>query len=194
MAYMDREHKAKVDMFNTVWDSLNGLERLAKSYDINDITQDNNLKLLQTFILFDFEKVEGREGADARDRYGNLWELKTVNAALVSGVSTNHHCNLKHISDFRQERWLFSIYKGIHLEEVYAMSPGMLEHFFSKWEADLLAQVAAKEAQTGEPLPEEELLKIHKNNPKISIKYIRDNGIKVYPVPDPPIDPAEALK
>ena len=35
----------------------------------------------------------------------------------------------------------------------------------------------------------------HINNPKIPIKFVRANGIKVYPVnPNNPIDPAEVLK
>lgn len=127
MAYYDRQHRAKIDSLHSMWSKLDGIEELARTYKINDIAQDNNLKLLQTLVLFDFQNQPGREGSDAIDRYGHAWELKTVNIDLTSGFSTNHHTNLERIAVFRQERWLFSVYRGISLQEVYAVRPADLE-------------------------------------------------------------------
>lgn len=181
MAYFDKNHKQRIHNFNDMWGQLSEIEELAnKEYSIGDLAQDNNLKLLQTLILFDFKNQSGREGSDAFDRYGNAWELKTCNSLLVSGFSTNHHTNIPRIEAFRKERWLFSIYEGINLVDVYAMNPKTLEPFFSKWESKILSA----------PNPET----AHINNPKIPIKFIRQNGIKVYPFSNPPIDPAEVLK
>lgn len=181
MAYFDNMHKNRIDNFNIMWSQLTEIEELASNeYSIGDLAQDNNLKLLQTLILFDFQNQSGREGSDAFDRYGNAWELKTCNSLLVSGFSTNHHTNIPRIEAFRQERWLFSIYEGINLVDVYAMSPRMLEPFFSKWEAKILSS----------PDPDT----AHINNPKIPIKFIRQNGIKVYPFTSPALDPAEVLR
>ena len=158
MAYFDAEHQAKIQEFNSKWEGLNSIETLAKQYEINDIAQDNNLKLLQTLVYFDFQNQAGREGSDAIDRYGNKWELKTANENLVSGFSTNHHTNHERIAQFRQERWLFSIYSGIELKEVYAMSPNTLEPYFTDWTNKVNAKIAA-----GEDNP-------HINNPKIPLK------------------------
>ena len=181
MSYFDESHKLRIRNLNEMWGQLTGIEELAsQEYDIGDLAQDNNLKLLQTLILFDFKNQSGREGSDAIDRYGHAWELKTCNSLLVSGFRTNHHTNIPRIQAFRQERWLFSIYEGINLIDVYAMSPSMLEPFFSKWE----------EKVNSAPDPET----AHINNPKIPIKFVRQNGIRVYPFTDPPVDPAEVLK
>ena len=181
MPYYDKAHRAKIDNFNAMWAKLDKLEKLALEYEISDIAQDNNLKLLQTLVLFDFSNQPGREGSDAIDRYNNAWELKTVNVNLTSSFSTNHHTNLERIAVFRKERWLFSAYKGIELQEVYAVSPTSLEPYFSKWEITVKEKIAE-----GTENP-------HINNPKIPLKFVRQVGVKVYPVPLP-IDPAEVLK
>ncbi|MCI5740637.1 MAG: restriction endonuclease [Lachnospiraceae bacterium] len=183
MDYYDAKHKLIIENFNNQWDGLNVIEKLAEKYDINDIAQDNNLKLLQTLVYFGFKNQSGREGSDAIDRYGHEWELKTANINLVTGFSTNHHTNHERIAQFRQERWLFSLYRGIKLEEVYAMSPKTLEVYFSDW-----TNRVNKKAAAGMDNP-------HLNNPKIPIKFVRQNGIKVYPINSSnPIDPAELLK
>lgn len=184
MTYFDEKHREKIKMLDVMWSKLDGIEELAKEYQIGDIAQDNNLKLLQTLVLFDFKNQSGREGSDAIDRYGNEWELKTANMNLVSGFSTNHHTTHDRIDAFRRERWMFSIYAGIRLVEVYVMSPAALEPFFSKWELSIAERAAGGEVHA------------HLNNPKIPIKFVRQEGIRVYPfsVLEQPLDPAEILK
>lgn len=183
MSYYDNEHQTVIKEFDSKWDGLSTIESLAKTYKINDIAQDNNLKLLQTLVYFNLQNQPDREGSDAIDRYGNNWELKTANADLVTGFSTNHHTNHERIAQFRKERWLFSIYRGIKLQEVYAMSPKTLEPYFTDWTNKVNAKTTA-----GMDNP-------HINNPKIPLKFVRANGIKVYPVNAlKPVDPAEVLK
>lgn len=183
MSYFDRGHRLIIASFNDQWVGLNNIEALAARYGINDIAQDNNLKLLQTLVYFDLQNQAGREGSDAIDRYGHEWELKTANIDLVTGFSTNHHTNHERIAQFRQERWLFSIYRGISLQEVYAMSPRTLEPYFAEWTNKVNEKMAA-----GMDNP-------HINNPKIPIKFVCANGIKVYPVDTScPLDPADALR
>lgn len=181
MAYYDKAHQDKIEKFNNMWSKLDDIEELAKTYQIADIAQDNNLKLLQTLVLFDFHNQPGREGSDAIDRYGHAWELKTVNIDLTGSFSTNHHTNLERINVFRQERWLFSSYKGIVLQEVYVVNPCCLEPYFSKWEQAVREKI------------DKHMENAHLNNPKIPLKYVREVGIKVYPVAIP-LDPAEVLK
>lgn len=180
MSYQDEQHRNKIRLFNNLWNQLDQIEKLAAEYQIYDITQDNNLKLLQTLILFDFKNQPNREGSDAIDRYGHDWELKTVNISLTKSFSTNHHTNLERIAAFRQERWLFSAYEGIVLKEVYAVSPKNLEPYFQKWEKKIYEKTISK------------IENPHINNPKIPLHFVQSNGIKVYPVATP-IDPAEIL-
>lgn len=183
MSYYDEKHQKVINAFDLQWNGLETIEKIAKQYEINDIAQDNNLKLLQTLVYFDFQNQAGREGSDAIDRYGHEWELKTANADLVTGFSTNHHTNHERIAQFRRERWLFSIYRGIELQEVYAMSPRTLEPFFEDWTNKVNAK---DEAGIDNP---------HLNNPKIPIKFVKENGRKVYPVDENnPVDPADFLR
>lgn len=181
MSYYDIEHQNKIRQLDSLWNNLVPVEDLAEEYDISDIAQDNNLKLLQTLVLFDFENQPGREGSDAIDRYGHEWELKTVNIDLTTSFSTNHHTTFDIINAFRRERWLFSAYEGIQLVEVYAVSPRALEPYFTRWENELRQAVA-----NGEPNP-------HKNNPKIPLKFVRSVGVSVYPIRRE-LDPAELLR
>ena len=181
MPYYDKNHRAQIAKFNSMWTKLDDLEKMALEYQITDIAQDNNLKLLQTLVLFDLKNQPGREGSDAIDRYNNAWELKTVNVNLTSSFSTNHHTNIERITVFRTERWLFSAYMGIALKEVYAVSPMALEPYFVKWEQNVQEQIRKGKKNA------------HLNNPKIPLNFVRQVGIKVYPV-TPPIDPSEVLK
>ena len=173
MEYMSPEHKQSLRLFDSMWKTLDGLDDLAKQYDINDITMDCNLKLLQTLITFNLTKLPGREGSDAEDEYGNKWELKTVNLRLTKSFSTNHHTTHDIINAFRSERWLFSVYDGITLIEAYALTADKLEPYFTRWEEKLNTGVS------------------HINNPKIPLKFVQANGVKVYPISDPPINPAD---
>ncbi|MCD8051041.1 MAG: restriction endonuclease [Clostridiales bacterium] len=182
MAYFDERHVERIEQLNSMWQKLDGIEELARGYEIRDIAQDNNLKLLQTLVLFGFDNQPGREGSDAIDRYGNEWELKTVNIDLTKSFSTNHHTNLERIAVFRRERWLFSVYRGISLQEVYAVSPSSLEIYFAEWEKKVRKKIADKMENP------------HLNNPKIPLKFVRQVGIRVYPFDDPPVDPAEELE
>ena len=181
MPYYDDEHKNKINEFNELWKGLENIESLARIYSIQDIAQDNNLKLLQTLVLFNFTNQSNREGSDAIDCYGHVWELKTVNIDLTTSFSTNHHTNLERIAAFRTERWLFSTYQGISLREVYAVSPKKLDPYFSKWE-DKIKKAILKGVENP-----------HINNPKIPVSFVKSIGIQVYPVKIP-VDPAEVLK
>ena len=167
--------------FNDMWSKLDDIEELASEYGINDIAQDNNLKLLQTLVMFDFDNQPGREGSDAIDRYGHNWELKTVNINLTKSFSTNHHTNLERIAVFRRERWLFSEYKGIVLQKVYAVDPVALEPYFSRWEDKVRKKIADGNENA------------HLNNPKIPLNFVKRVGRKVYPS-TPPVDPAGVVK
>lgn len=182
MSYYDETHIRQISKFNSLWSKLDDIEEMAKEYKIYDIAQDNNLKLLQTLVLFNFQNQPGREGSDAIDRYGHNWELKTVNINLTKSFSTNHHTNLERIAVFRQERWMFSAYKGINLQEVYVVNPSDLELYFSKWEKTVREKIADNNENA------------HLNNPKIPLKYVKAVGVKVYPVDESHADPSEILK
>ena len=43
MPYFDAAHQTAIAAFNSDWDGLSTIEKLAKTYEINDIAQDNRL-------------------------------------------------------------------------------------------------------------------------------------------------------
>lgn len=145
---------------------------MAKSYGIPDIFQDNGAKVLQQLIYLNMKILPGREGNDCISASGTEWEMKSINLETsASGFSTNHHTNHDIIAKYRQVPWSFAIYYGIQLTEMYVMTPQMLEPMYQHWEEKL--------KKTS-----------HLNNPKIPVKFVRENGIKVYPInPDKPLDP-----
>ena len=148
-------------------------QRLAARHGINDIFQDNGGKILQVLLLTGLVRLPGREGNDAKDETGREYELKSVNIALRNVFTTHHHMNPRIIAKYRQVGWVFAIYNGIELQEVYLLEPSQLEPYFMGWE------------KTWHESGERDI-----NNPKIPVKFVRENGraIFVAPAVDAPPD------
>ena len=172
MKFFGRKHRDAIEELERLWDNLHDLAALAKKYGINDIFQDNGAKTLQQLIYLNMTLLPGREGNDSISDSGTEWEMKSINLETsASGFSTNHHTNDVIIAKYRQVPWAFAIYHGITLSEIYVMTPDMLEPMFQHWETKLHTMQ-------------------HLNNPKIPVKFVRDNGIKVYPIDERrPLDP-----
>ena len=172
MAFYDEEHRKRIKRLNKLWNSLRGLSELAREYGIEDIFQDNGAKVLQQLICLNMRILPGREGNDAVSESGTEWEMKSVNLETsATGFSTNHHTNYVIINKYRRVPWTFAIYEGIILREIYVMTPELLEPIYQHWE-DKLKTMG------------------HLNNPKIPVKFVRENGIRVYPVDRKnPVDP-----
>lgn len=73
-------------LFEEIYPSILKLQDLAEKHGINDIFQDNGGKLLQVLLITGLEVLPGREGNDAKDSYGNEYELKSVNTSLTKKV------------------------------------------------------------------------------------------------------------
>lgn len=152
--------KAKLDK---LWPHIRRYQRLASAHGIDDIFQDNGGKLLQVLLITGLRRVPGREGNDAVDADGREYELKSVNVRLTKSFSTHHHMNPTIISKYRKIPWVFAIYEGIELVEIFRLEPRQLEDWFQKWE-----------------------LKWHHdggkdiNNPKIPLSFVRKQGRLLY--------------
>lgn len=169
--FFSPEHKAEIARLESLWRNLEDLAEMAREYGIDDMFQDNGVKVLQQLVYLNMDLLPGREGNDSISRSGTEWEMKSANGALVSGFSTNHHTTHDIIAKYRQVPWTFSIYDGIILKEIYVLTPQKLEPIYKKWEEKL---------QTVD----------HINNPKIPIKFVRENGVRVYPYRESnPTDP-----
>jgi type II restriction enzyme len=107
------------------------------------------------------------------DRFGNEYELKTVNLDRQSpSFTTHHHLNLGVLDKYRQVDWIFATYKGITIGEIYYVPPGRLEDpYFQRWEGKL----QKRDRQSG-PDETPDL-----NNPKIAIGHVRRVGNQLYP-------------
>lgn len=157
-------NKKAIDRLNELFPYIREYQKLAKDVaNIEDIFQDNGGKLLQVLLVTDLQNLtESREGNDAVDKNGVEYELKSVNTQLTQSFSTNHHLNKKIIDKYRQVDWVFAVYDDIELLEIYLMTPNMLEPFYTKWEKQY--------EETGNDI----------NNPKIPLKYVRENGVLVF--------------
>jgi transcriptional regulator with XRE-family HTH domain len=158
----DEEHSHEV-IFNRLFPHILAYQELAKQYDIGDIFQDNGGKLLQVLLKTGLKNLKGREGNDAKDEDGNEYELKSVNIDLTKSFSTHHHLHPGIVEKYRQVVWIFAIYKGIVLQEIFKLTPDKLEPFFTKWNEQV--------ERTGKQL----------NNPKIPVAYVRSHGELIFP-------------
>lgn len=173
MPFLDDPHLARMQRFDLIYQRMVNLEKFAADNGVEDIFQDNGAKIVQQISILNLEALAGREGNDAVDESGTEWELKSLNIDKVSGCSTNHHLNQGIIDKYRTANWAFSFYRGIHLVEIYIMQGSALEPYYQKWERQLQTQPTI-------------------NNPKIPVRFIRENGYLAYPIDyDSPIDPAD---
>jgi hypothetical protein len=152
--------------FRALWPSVQKLQELASAHGIDDIFQDNGGKILQTLLCTGLKILPGREGNDARDENGREYELKSVNIHLTKSFSTHHHINPQIIEKYRQVDWVFAVYDGIELIEIYLLTPAQLEPYFKAW--------AKKWADDGNK---------DINNPKIPLKFVRETGKLIYTAP-----------
>lgn len=143
--------------------SVRKLQKLASKHGIDDIFQDNGGKILQILLLTGLTILGGREGNDAVDENGYEYELKSVNIRLTQSFSTHHHMNPKIIAKYRLVDWIFAVYDGIELVEIYLLTPKQIEPYFEKW--------ATKWAVDGNK---------DINNPKIPLRYVRETGTLIY--------------
>lgn len=141
-------------------------QRLAARHGINDIFQDNGGKTLQVLLLTGLVRLPGREGNDAKDETGHEYEMKSVNIALRSVFTTHHHLNPRIIAKYRQVGWVFAVYNGIELQEVYLLDSSQLEPYSAAWEK-------AWHESSGRDI----------NNPKIPVKFVRECGRAIFTAP-----------
>lgn len=152
--------------FRKLWPYILKLQELASRHGIDDIFQDNGGKILQTLLCTGLTILPGREGNDARDKSGREYELKSVNIRLTQSFSTHHHMNPHIIGKYRKVDWIFAVYDGIELIEIFLLTPEQIEPYFKKW-ASKLADDGNKDI----------------NNPKIPLKFVRATGKCVYIAP-----------
>ena len=143
--------------------SIRKLQKLASRHGIDDIFQDNGGKILQILLYTGLTILPEREGNDAQDENGREYELKSVNIHLTKSFSTHHHMNPHIIGKYRQVDWVFAVYDGIELIEIYLLTPADIEPYFKKW--------AKKWADDGNK---------DINNPKIPLSFVREVGKCIY--------------
>lgn len=160
-----------IELIEELYPSIEKYQHLAKEYSIEDIFQDNGGKLLQVLAMLGLENIPDRQGNDAVDRYGNEYELKSVNLDKRSPqFTTHHHLNIERLNKYRSIGWIFATYEGIDIREIYYSPPERIENpYFTRWEEKLKRKIQD---------PDEDN---HLNNPKISVSHVRNVGNKLFP-------------
>ena len=104
-----------------IWPSIVEYQKLVSEHGIDGIFQDNVGKILQVLLITGLRRVVGREGNDAVDDDGKEYELKSVNIALTKSFSTHHNMNPRIIAKYRKVPWIFTVYRGVELLEIYRL-------------------------------------------------------------------------
>lgn len=142
--------------------SIRQYQQLADKHGVDDIFQDNGGKILQVLLTLGLEQLPGREGNDAVDSSGNEYELKSVNILKTKSFSTHHHMNPVIIKKYRKVNWIFAVYEGIELKEIYELTPTDLDFYYQRWEEKW-------NIDGGKDI----------NNPKIPLNFVRENGSRL---------------
>ena len=157
-----------LERLETLLPHIRELQKLASQHGIHDVFQDNGGKLLQVLLVTGLKTIPGREGNDGVEAAGHEYEMKSVNRFDTRGsrksspqFTMHHHRNPIIIEKYRKVDWIFAIYSGIELEEVYVLTPKQLEPYYQKWEDDYRK-------------------KGDLNNPKINVSFVQEHGILLY--------------
>lgn len=165
----DSEEDVELARLNALFPYVRRYQELAEEYGIDDVFQDNGGKLLQTLVLTGLQNMPGREGNDAIDNDNMEWELKTVNRKKVKSFSTHHHLTVDILAKYRTVKWLFCVYEGIEIVEIWVVKPEALEPIFRGWESSLVnTQPDIKKGLA------------HINNPKIALTEVQKIGVRYY--------------
>lgn len=137
------------------------------------------------------ERSPSRTGSDAKDEFGNRYELKTV---TTNSVTTGRDVGLPYLARLRDSflvcaRGVNTDY-GFRTESIYFLSPDMMEDWITNLETKILADAAlvdtAVEAleATGFEGDVQRLRYLASrgftvNNPKISWAYIVGHGVRI---------------
>ena len=65
MEFYSDEHKAKIARLEKLWENLHELADMCKEYGIQDMLQDNGLKVMQQLVYLNMDFLPGREGNDS---------------------------------------------------------------------------------------------------------------------------------
>lgn len=156
----------------------------------------DNLREYQLARMLRLERNPSRTGSDARDEFGNFYELKTV---TTDQVTTGRDIGPAYFARLRASymvvaRGTQSSY-GFTPEAIYFLAPSMLEDWIQRFEgrlriaAELTERAIADLRGRGwDDTDIERLLALTKrgmtiNNPKIAWSYVVSHGVKLE---DPP--------
>lgn len=141
--------------------------------------------------LLQLERSRSRMGSDARDEFGNRYELKTV---TTENVTTGRDIGPDYLGRLRHSYFICAYGEntetGFIMREVYFLTPGMMEGWIQKIEGrimddkHLIDEALAHLSSTSFRGDLERLRQIGYrgftiNNPKIPLSYIRANGIRL---------------
>ncbi|PGH38900.1 MAG: XRE family transcriptional regulator [Candidatus Nephrothrix sp. EaCA] len=156
--------KTDIERLNELFPFIRKYQKLAEeTCGINDVFQDNGGKLLQVLLVTGLINIAGREGNDAEDDKGNQYELKSLNAKLTSSFSTHHHMNPIIIKKYKKVNWIFAVFEGIELIEIFQLTPKDLAPYYKKW-------LKKWKADGNKDI----------NNPKIPLSFVREKGKLLY--------------
>tara|TARA_A100001015_G_C14952222_1_gene697218 strand:- start:939 stop:1487 length:549 start_codon:yes stop_codon:yes gene_type:complete len=153
---------------------------------IQDDQRENLLKKL--FGLLDSD--EGRIGADAKDKFGNRFELKS---GTKKSVTTTRDVGVHTLKKWLGKHWIVGFGKinfgKFEFEEIYYLSPNDMRGFCQKIEKKIspdlnifneVQNILKKEKYSSEKIERLKYL-VNRgytlNNPKIPYKYIVENGV-----------------
>jgi len=152
----------------------------------------DNLREYQLARLLRLERNPSRTGSDARDEFGNLYELKTV---TTDQVTTGRDIGLPYLARLRRSymviaRGTQNAY-GFTPEVIYFLAPPMMEDWIQRYERRLRVATKLTERAVNDLRQRgwddadiEKLLALTKrgmtiNNPKISWSYVRSHGVRL---------------
>jgi len=165
----DNKGASDVDRLNNLMGSLRKLQLLGDEKGVKDVFSSSGMRLLQILIVTGLKGLESRDDYDAVDVGGNKYEIKTLNNKTIRAFPTHSRMSEKVIERYEKVDWIFAIYDGVELREIYCVRKQQMGLFYEKWRARL------SNNQDKEKEPKWKAV-----NPRISLSFVRDYGQLIF--------------
>jgi hypothetical protein len=121
------------------WSAISNLQEIANRHGVPDILQDGGAKTLKICLMLGLIPTGKKQGNDAHDIHGHPYEIKTADINRNwGGFGISAKLSIPILERYRGVHWVFSVYSGVTMLELYRVHKNMMGEHYEKWEKLIL--------------------------------------------------------
>ncbi len=148
-----------VEVYNSVVPALRLLEQDAAVKGVNGLFRDDNFRIFQILLITSLSQMSDDNGVSVVDDKGVVYGVRTVDLLQMKNFVLHDRVTPQVLIEYRKRDWIFGVYRGVGVLELYRVLSKDLESIYLKWESQWKDGV-----------------KKELKNPKVPLRYVRAVG------------------